>query len=236
MAGAIVQAVAGFAANALSATFAKTIAATAAGSVIVVKGRFNTPGATRTISSNGTGTWETIYDSLSFDGEPNTYFICRNPQAGTTQVTLNNNGTNSHFTIDVIELSGIDTATSPYVPANHNDQTGVTAWTSSSATLSAISFCLGFSSYGNTTATSIAGSGFTAITGSGYTSGNNINTAEGDTSFIEIQASVAAGSKVATGTWSSAVNCASYIMGLKEASGGGGGGAGSCNRLLLGAG
>lgn len=230
MAGAIVQAVAGNAANALSATFAKTIAATAAGSVLVVKGRFNTPGATRTISSNGTGTWETIYDSLSFDGEPNAYFICRNPQVGTTQVTLNNNGTNSHFTIDVIEVSGIDTAVSPYVPANHNNQTGVTAWTSASATLAATAFCLGFSSYGNTGATSTAGAGFTAVAGSGYSSGNNVNVPEGDTSFVEWQASVAAGSKAATGTWSGAINPASYIVGLKEAAGGGGS---SSSALLL---
>ena len=185
----LVQAVPSWAPNNASPTHVTTIAPTQPASVLLVRAIFWNPGSSRTVFSNGTGTWTLLYDSLSYDGIPVAYFICLNPGGGTTQITADNNGTNSHFTVDVLEVSNIDTAVAPLIPANHNAQSLVTAWTSTSIT-------------------PVAAAGYSPV-------GNNINTAEGDVSFVEY-GTFGPATLAATGTFSGAVNTYSFVIGLQE--------------------
>lgn len=213
----LVQAVPSWAPNNASPTHVTTIAPTQPASVLLVRAIFWNPGSSRTVYSNGTGTWTLLYDSLSYDGIPVGYFICLDPGGGTTQITADNNGTNSHFTVDVLEVSNIDTAVAPLIPANHNAQSLVTAWTSSSIALVAPStFVIGFTAVGANVATSVQGAGFTPVSAAGYSPvGNNINTAEGDVSFVEY-GTFGPATLAATGTFSGAVNTYSFVIGLQE--------------------
>jgi hypothetical protein len=217
MPGAIVSAKGGFPAAASASTYNLAITSTTANSFLFVVCRFNTAGATRTISSNGTGTWSLVYDSSSFDGNNIAYWICKDPGAGTTQITADNGGTLTFFTLCVLEISGLLPGGTTWSPANHNNQTTVTAWTSSSISPTGSVFAVGISSQasGATPLSSGAGGSWSDVSGTGFTTGNNSNTAEGDDTYIEI-GSFGSGSLSATGTWASAVSPFSFIVAFDE--------------------
>lgn len=223
---AIVQSLAVATASAGASTSVGAISAVTAGSILIAFGYFNTAG-TRSFSSNGSGTW-TVVAGLD-DGSARAIWICKNPGTNNTQVTANNGGVNSHMTWGVVEISGCDSSATPQsiVWANAGSNT---TWATGNLNLAAASFAVAVCTQAaNGSSACTAGStpaGMAGFTGTGFSTGNNFNSAEGDTLFAEGGA-FSAGNVNGQGTWAISVLPIYAMVALANVSGGGGTGGSS---------
>ena len=184
-----------------------TIPPTAPGASLVVAW-WTTSGGTRTASGGG-GSWGSAFD----DSSSRATWVNKSVAPGTTSITLDNGGVNTHFTAVVLEVSGLDPLGSDYNSGTRADGTG-TAFVTNTITPLKPAFVLVISQQADgVSPTCSPAGGLTAPTDTGITAGNVPNTNEGDCLFAEY-ADVAAGPMTGAGTWGGSVTHHSWAVGF----------------------
>ena len=173
----------------------------------------------RVFSSNGTGTWTTIYD----DGVALAVGRCLDPSAGTTQVTCSTTGA-GFFTLDYMEVSGLKAAGLSTV-ASAATGAAVAAWATNAINPAYPTFMLAACRQGSSGSgtSSVGGTGFTGIAGTGIATNTVVNGSEGHSITVQYGDFAATPNKAAQGTWSGAFTWSGVVIGFETPAGGGGG-------------
>lgn len=202
MASTRINATAFAAPNALSSSCAPTFPATGAGNALIVAAAIYTTNVP-TISGAG-GSW-----ALVFTSGVHRAWVNLSPTTSSTTITVGNTGTNSDFSVDILEFSGLKAAGSSFA-STINSQASVTAWTGNAINPGVSVLAVGVSGQVTLdTITSTAGTGFTLAT-------RAANGSQG-AALVTVSGDFAPGSISGAGTWSSTCSPGSYTIGFELA-------------------